>query len=285
MNLTVKAKEQEIKQVELAIKIKDLEIDADRQSIELKRLELSVNDPLYAQKVAELEVRLKLIEVQQIENASKREAIDLLNKEIKNLKLYGDEKGAASAATNADTMATDANTEARTRNTAAINAQREAEGAGGGKYSSPLGPDKYGRPKGGSVTGNTREERLAGQAASDDTLRFELLEKLRAGTLTQADLPGLKAVVSSLKTNQAVFDSMPVGLSSLESVADDKKWANARTGFEQAISNLGGGSNGGTTVTVNIGGRKKNVGVSSQNDANTLVSVLRDLETQSNSAA
>ena len=287
IKLTIAAKAREIEQIKLAIKIKELEVSSARAIIEIQKAELDVAGPMYKQKVAELDIRLQLIKIQEIENKGKQDVIASIEKEIKNLKLYGDVKGAATNKTVADTNATNDNTDAKLRNAQATREQNmaNAEGAGGGKYDSPLGPDKYGRPKGGSVTGNTREERLSGQAASDDRLRFELLEKLRAGTLTQADLPGLKAVVSSLKTNQAVFDSMPVGLASLEGIADDKKWANARTGFEQAISNLGGGSNGGTTVTVNIGGRKKTVGVSSQNDANTLVSVLRDLETQSNSAA
>jgi hypothetical protein len=107
---------------------------------------------------------------------------------------------------------------------------------------------KYSAPKGGSVTGNTREERLAGQSATDESLRFELLAKLQQGTLTKEDLPALRAMVETIKTNQSIFDSMPVGLSSLSGLADDKKWAAARTGFEQAISTLGGGSGAGAAT-------------------------------------
>lgn len=91
-----------------------------------------------------------------------------------------------------------------------------------------------------------RAQKLAGQAATDERLRFELLAKLQQGTLTKEDLPALRAMVDTLKANQAIFDSLPIGLSSLGGLADDKKWAAARTGFEQAIATLGGGSASGS---------------------------------------
>ena len=148
---------------------------------------------------------------------------------------------------------------------AASAAAAAAEAATNARYGSPLGNDKYSRPKGGTVTGNTREERLAGQGASDETLRFELLRKLQAGTLTEADLPALQATVNALRNNQEMFDSLPAGMTSLEGYADDQKWKAARTGFEQAISKFSGGSAapGGQAVgerpvnmNVNVGGKR-----------------------------
>jgi len=49
------------------------------------------------------------------------------------------------------------------------------------RYASPLGADKYSAPTGGSVTGNTREERLAGQNAVDNSLIFRLRDQLAVG--------------------------------------------------------------------------------------------------------
>jgi TP901 family phage tail tape measure protein len=112
--------------------------------------------------------------------------------------------------------------------------------AAAAKYGSPLGDTKYSAPKGGSTVGSTREDRLAGQGASDENLRFELLKKLQTGTLSEGDLGSLKAVVATLKENERMFAALPPGLTSLEGLADDRKWESARAGFEQAIANMQG---------------------------------------------
>jgi tape measure domain-containing protein len=65
---------------------------------------------------------------------------------------------------------------------------------------------KYAKPKGGSVTGSSREERLAGQAATDGTGAFALREKQRAGLLSADDLKTAEAVLSAAKFNKQMFD-------------------------------------------------------------------------------
>lgn len=142
------------------------------------------------------------------------------------------------------------------------NMQQSAEAAAAAaavaaKYSSPLGPDKYSKPKGGSVTGNTREERLAGQNAVDNSLQFTLRDKLNAGDLTADDLASLQAVVAALKQREQVdrdVDRMAPGAFSLEGMRDRRSWEQTRLQFENAISRLGGGGGAsvGRTVRVDI---------------------------------
>lgn len=112
--------------------------------------------------------------------------------------------------------------------------------------------DKYSTPKGGSITGNTREERLAGQTAVDNSLQFELRDKLRAGTLSKDDLAALKNVVSALRQREQVDRSVdkfnPAGFS-LAGTADRREWENVRAQFEQSIAQM---SSQGRTVQVQI---------------------------------
>lgn len=141
---------------------------------------------------------------------------------------------------------------------AAANA-KYASPLGAGKYSSPL-ENKYGSPRTGqSNYGNTREERLAGQGASDETLRFALLDKLNKGQLSEADVADLKNVVGTLRENQKMFDSLGIGTADNATLADDRKWQAIQARFEQAIATLEGGSSSrpgtaavGRTVNVNI---------------------------------
>ena len=72
--------------------------------------------------------------------------------------------------------------------------------------------------------------------------------------------------------------------------AERVTFAGPAIGSQAAVgstSESSGGASGGkpSNVTVNIGGRSRTIGVSSQGDASTLVSVLRELESNSNSAA
>lgn len=125
------------------------------------------------------------------------------------------------------------------------------------RYAGPLGPDKFSAPKRGSVTGNSREERLAGQNAVDNSLQFNLRDKLQAGELTQDDLASLKNVVAALRQREQIdrdVDRMnPAGFSS-EGLQDRREWEQVRLRFEEAISRLGGGDGNrvGRTVQVNI---------------------------------
>lgn len=100
-----------------------------------------------------------------------------------------------------------------------------------------------------------RAQRLAGQGASDETLRFALAQKLQAGALTADDLGDLRAVVQTLKNNEEIFKNITPGGNSLEALADDAKWRAIRVRMEQEIAKFSGGNGGqavGRTVKVDI---------------------------------
>lgn len=160
------------------------------------------------------------------------------------------------------------------------------------KYYDPGRGSPYARP--GEVPRNgygqtqadfQRTERLKGQGASDETLRFALLQKLQAGTLSQEDLPGLIAVVQTLKNNEEIFRNITPGGNSLEALEDDAKWRNARTGFEQAIARFGGGGGQGVgrpvNMTVNVGGKRFKAQAGSEQDAQQMVRALEQAASRS----
>lgn len=93
-----------------------------------------------------------------------------------------------------------------------------------------------------SQYGSTREERLAGQNAVDNTLMFALRDKLKAGLLTDADLPALQAVLAANADNEKIARSMgPSGWSN-EARADWNAWQATMALFQQQVSRLGGGA-------------------------------------------
>ncbi len=172
------------------------------------------------------------------------------------------------------------------------------------RYASPLGADKFSRPKGGSVTGNTREERLAGQNAVDNTLQFNLRDKLRAGDLTTDDVDDLRNAVDAMLQREQVdrdVDRMSPDAFSLEGMRDRRAWEQTRLQFQGAINRLGGGegprvggqaggagpSGGSTshTVTVKIGSGQRTINTASAQDASALTAMLRDLESAASRTA
>lgn len=106
-----------------------------------------------------------------------------------------------------------------------------------------------------SNLGTTREEKLSGQAASDNRLMFELRDKLDAGTLTADDVGSLRAVVAALrqngKVNADVMRRNP-GAISLEGQADDRAWQRRMVQFQEAIDRFTGTGQGSQSVTVDL---------------------------------
>ena len=245
-------------------------------------VELKAKGQLTAVKEAELNASIKLAQAKIAEANATVQGAGLLQRQIDLLRQTA---GAASGAGNAANQAADGfRNMGEAAGAAADNVKRLTEA--NNRYSSPLGPNKYGSPRtGGSTYGNTREERLAGQGASDETLRFALLQKLQSGTLSQEDLPGLIAVVQTLKNNEEIFRNITPGGNSLEALEDDAKWRNARTGFEQAIARFGGGGGQGVgrpvNMTVNVGGKRFKAQAGSEQDAQQMVRALEQAASRS----
>lgn len=158
---------------------------------------------------------------------------------------------------------------------AAVQVQRLAEI--NARYASPLGPDKFSAPKGGSVTGNTREERLAGQNAVDNTLMFTLRDKLNAGTLNAEDADEIRAVIAALDQNEQVnrdLDRLNPAAFSLTGAADRNEWRNVRARLDQALGSLGAQVGRTVSVNLNLGGKTQTVNTDEQG-ASALISTLQ----------
>lgn len=131
--------------------------------------------------------------------------------------------------------------------------------AANAKYQSPLGSDKYDAPKGGTVVGNTREQRLGGQNAVDNTLLFRLKDALKAGTLGAEDAEDIKAAIAALDQNEAVnrdLDRMG-GAFSAAGAQDRNEMSALRTMLAQVLSTAKVGQR--VAVDINVGGGTETV--------------------------
>jgi tape measure domain-containing protein len=144
---------------------------------------------------------------------------------------------------------------------------------------------RYSRPNGKSVTGNTREERLAGQVASDNTGLSSLQAKRRAGTLSADDLKTAQAVYDTALVNKDVYDKNATAFSS-EGARSIFETVNAARSLLDEVKGLGRSAQIGNSsakagsayvVKIDLGqGRTRDVNVASANDAQALISALRD---------
>jgi tape measure domain-containing protein len=237
--------------------------DATTQQIE----HLRSTGELTPAKEAELQSRLENAKALGIEAQATRESIRLLEQEIDALRR------------NAIERMNNANSKGGGGGGGGGNGGRAAAPANN-KYSSPLGTNKYARAGNPSTYGNTREERLAGQGAVDNTLQYELQQKMRAGLLTAEDLPQLLAVAKAIRNNQAMYDRLPGTASSLEALADDRRQMALATQFEQQAAKFGGSGGVPVNVNVSVGGKttSKTINTSSQEDSDALVDLLKGLE-------
>jgi hypothetical protein len=149
----------------------------------------------------------------------------------------------------------------------------------------------------GSVLGKTREEKLAGQNAVDNSFRYQIERKLRSGSLGEADASGVQSVIDALKQNTLLFEQYGTAytLEGARSAQADKALL---AQLEGELSRLRGAGSGGTlsrtaparvntpaaapapsTILVKIGsegGRSRDVNVNSQQDADALIKALRE---------
>ncbi|MDO8903965.1 tape measure protein [Hydrogenophaga sp.] len=236
------ARKAKIQQMEIEIQIARAKVEVSRVEAEgsiavaeAKLAEMRASGEVNLVKQAELESSIKLAQVKIAEAAATGQSIDLMRKQLDLFKLSSG--SARGYRTEIDNLTRSQRGFAGATNDANAALQRQIELANE-RFSSPLGDDKYGRPQGGSVTGNTREERLAGQNAVDNTLIFALREKLNAGTLTSQDAKDLTNAIAALDQNEAVnrdLDRMNPAAFSLTGAADRNEWRAVRQQFEQAL--------------------------------------------------
>jgi tape measure domain-containing protein len=176
-----------------------------------------------------------------------------------------------------------------------VQAEQAAAAERGRATAGQIGPDN--RVTGPSVVGSTREQRLAGQNAVDNTLIFSLIDKLNSRTLTEADRGSVETAMAAWRQNRAVTDDAlqrNAGAFSFDYLRDlDAQGRQLQRMLEllgaggSGLAAKGGrgalgGSNSGSgvrrTVNINIGGKRTAVGVASEDDADNLVAVMRQLE-------
>jgi len=153
-----------------------------------------------------------------------------------------------------------------------------------------------------------RAQKLQGQNAVDNRLKFQLRDKLNAGTLTEADTANVQAVIAELKQNAVInaFGRSQGGIS-LAGIEDDQKWQNtgallqqflteqqtrtaasaaaaqAVTPAAQTTTPVAPATQQSTsktyTVNLNINGQNTPVNVASEGDAQALISALQRAKT------
>lgn len=108
---------------------------------------------------------------------------------------------------------------------------RVGGGGGGGSGAGGGGGGQGGGASRAQTPEDSREQRLRGQNAVDNTLMFKLRDKLQAGTLTAADLADLKNVTAALDQNKIMHDAaQTAGMMSAGGMVDATTW--------EAINNL-----------------------------------------------
>lgn len=285
LELQVSAKQLEIKAITIGLSVKKLDLDADLAKIEVDRQKLTSTGALRVAEEAELAIKIKVIETKRIELGLGLEQIKALENEVTALRNSNGERGAGTASVQRDTQLRDQNTTSINRQTDAL-VKQDATKA------------QYTNPKGGSVTGSSREERLAGQAATDGTGASALEEKRRNGTLSADDLGTARAAKSAADFNRRQFEEngKSFSLEGGRSINEESNRANTILAQVEALAAQARGTTTSAppvtapaaqvdatgvrnrTVTINIGGRSTAIGVSSQQDSDALVGMLRGLE-------
>lgn len=250
-----------IQQLEIEIQLVTARVAVARAEAEgtiavaqAKLAELAASRDVDLVKQAELENTIKLAQAKLAEADATAQSTELLRRQLeqfRNASTAGQEFGST-----LETLTGRQGQFERATRSATRALQEQAAAAADTRFSSPLGDDRFARPQRGSVTGNTREQRLAGQNAVDNSLIFELRDKLNAGTLTADDADDLRNAISALQQNQTIdrsVDRMSAGAFSLDGMRDRNAWAAVMVQFQQALQRTETGRN--VNVNLNVGGR------------------------------
>lgn len=138
---------------------------------------------------------------------------------------------------------------------------------------------KYSRPGEGPNNSVLTKDDMKGV---DNSALFSLEQKRNAGTLSKDDLGTAQGAFNAAAANLDVFQKnwSVFSLEGAKSIQDTFTASRAILERVKAMDGRPGttGSGNSTTVNINIGGRSTAVNVASQSDANSLTSVLRQLE-------
>lgn len=277
----IEAKNRQIDAIRLTTQIKQLEAQATIQSLEVQKQEIALNDPLRAQKLQELEIRIQLQKAKLAEAGASSEVIRGIEAEIAAIRN-------GNAARSSSTSSVDENTASRYKNVEAIRAQAAAE-----KTTS----DGFKANADGSAAGSFNSMIPIADAQA-------IIEKMRNKDLSTGDLAQAKLAVQQARNAQSWLNEAsqhsaalisPQASRDVEGLVRNSEDALARVELlqrkearagttEQAPA--GGATSAGTvSVNISLGGRRSTVSVASQADANALTGILRELENASGTSA
>ncbi|CAN5857810.1 hypothetical protein BH11PSE13_BH11PSE13_12160 [soil metagenome] len=270
----IQAKYKEIEAVRLAAQIKNLELQADRAEVEIKLSALDPADKQYAQKRAELEIRLQLIKVKQVEANASEDVVRGIQAEI-------------------DAARNLSNVPPPGRNGG--NGNRGNGGSDGGSDSGPKYSGKRGeygndQPDGSSKStyvGSDGVERRRGDGSptgtATNTLPIDKAFEVRQrganayGAEDVGYLREAKLQASNAAAQLAAMQKVAAGSVSTQAQRDVTGLLSATTNALERAERLAAAQGRNTTHDVKLtlpGGEKGNVQMASEDDATKLVGLL-----------
>ncbi len=296
----IQGKQIEIQVIQAKIVAQRLESQASIAAAEAERAELETTGKLTEAKKLEIDSRIAHAKAIAIEADASGNQVKIIQQQIDNIRQYGSESigsrtGSSQAIDNetasygSNTAAISANSDELTRNAATIRARNAAIREG--SLSSSVDAKN-------NTELSTSDGRKAGPAV-DNTGVFAILDKIRAGKITQDDLPLLQAVDKVVKGNLDLIQHAAPGTVGENARADITQQYNlVRLALERltsqqksavdadktqkekdAITKATSGKSDGTLhqVTITINGRKSVVNAATEDDANSLIATLTAL--------
>lgn len=277
----VEARRRQIEIIRIASEAKRLEAEATIKALEIERAALDQSDPLLKQKQAEVDIRLANAKAKLLEANAGKDAIAALEREITMLRNSEGVRESGRRGIDKDTESRYKNADSIDRQTDALENQNKTA-------------DGFKKNKDGSASGQFNNNLPVNQA-------FAIVDKARDGMLNAGDLQAAQAGVQQAKNAKAWLDAIPQGSVSMgaqtSATALVKETERALGRVQELIKQEqlekeGGGSGTGgektdrrrnttQTVVVNLNGKKSTINVASQEDANAVTGMLRQLESAS----
>jgi tape measure domain-containing protein len=279
LQFEVSARRKQIEAIRVSSDAKRLEAEATIKALEIERAALSQQDPMLKAKQQEIDTRIANARAKLLEANAGKDAIAALEREIT---LILQSRGAREGSR----QGIDADTESRHRNADAIDRQTNA------LSKQKLTSDGFKANADGSAAGTF------GNSVPTD-IANAIIQKLNSGAITGGDLEFARAGAAQARNAKDWISAMPTGTVSIQALNDadalvratqralaiaqdragraqEEKTSGAPVPGQPGEAPTGRGST--KTIDVKINGRSNPVTVASDTDANTLTSIIRQLE-------
>jgi len=278
----IRAKEEQIKMMQLKLQLDKLQQDASLLEIELKRKTVTGSEEEKKVKLQLLDIETQMIKIKQVGNQAALDAIAGIQRETDALRAGISVRTQSTAGINTDTGARNANTvainEQRTALEQIADAQKKADAdwkkGSEDANQTKAAPGRVDLSLAQKILDATNTGQTVNMTASEYAQAKE--QAKTASDAVQVGLQNASGLVSSESMAQAAAMLRAVMNSSSVNITDKPVSDTAKTSTV---------ANSTTTVNVNINGRSTPVNVASQADANALTSILRQLESASGTAS